>query len=64
MLVANGLVLVVHPSAPFKNVKDLISYAKANPDKLTFASNGEGGFAHLSFELLRVQAGFTYLHVP
>ncbi len=56
--------LVVHPSAPFKNVKDLISYAKANPDKLTFASNGEGGFAHLSFELLRVQAGFTYLHVP
>src|SRR5450759_4526736 len=64
LLVANGLVLVVHPSAPFKNVKDLISYAKANPDKLTFASNGEGGFVHLSFELLRVQAGFTYLHVP
>lgn len=63
-LVANGLVLVVHPSSPFKDVKDLISYAKANPGKLTFASNGEGGFVHLSFELLRVQAGFTYLHIP
>ena len=63
-LVANGLVLVVHPSSPFKGVKDLINYAKANPGKLTFASNGEGGFVHLSFELLRVQAGFTYLHIP
>ena len=63
-LVANGLVLVVHPSLPFKDVKDLIAYAKANPGKLTFASNGEGGFVHLSFELLRVQAGFTYLHIP
>ena len=64
LLVANGLVLAVHPSAPFRNVQDLITYAKANPGKLTFASNGEGAFVHLSFELLRLQAGFKYLHVP
>jgi len=63
-LVSNGLVLVVHPSSPFRNVKDLVDYARANPGKLTFASNGEGGFVHLSFELLRQQTGFTYVHIP
>jgi len=55
---------VVHPSVPFKGVKDLIAYAKANPGKLTFASNGEGGFPHMTIELFRVMGGFTYLHVP
>jgi tripartite-type tricarboxylate transporter receptor subunit TctC len=64
LLVSNGLVLVVNPSTPFKNVADMIAYAKANPGKLSFASNGEGAFVHLSFELLRLHAGFTYLHVP
>jgi len=64
LLVWNGLVLVVHPSAPFKNARELINYAKAHPGKLSFASNGEGAFVHLSFELFRLQAGFTYLHVP
>jgi len=60
----NFLALVVHPSVPFKSVKDLIAYAKANPGKLTFASNGEGGFPHMTIELFRVMGGFTYLHVP
>jgi tripartite-type tricarboxylate transporter receptor subunit TctC len=63
-LVSNGLVLVVNPSSPFKNTRDLVDYAKANPGKLTFASNGEGGFVHLSFERLRQQTGFTYTHIP
>ncbi len=60
----NYLALVVHPALPYKSVAEMIAWAKANPGKLTFASNGEGGFPHLSFELLRVQADFTYLHVP
>jgi tripartite-type tricarboxylate transporter receptor subunit TctC len=64
LLVKNGIVLVVSPDSTFKSVSDLIAYAKANPGKLTFASNGEGGFVHLAFELLRLQAGFSYLHVP
>jgi tripartite-type tricarboxylate transporter receptor subunit TctC len=37
------------------------SYAKTNPNKITFASNGEGGFPHMTIELLRVMAGFTYV---
>jgi tripartite-type tricarboxylate transporter receptor subunit TctC len=60
----NFLALVVHPSVPFRSVKDLIAYAKANPNRLTFASNGEGGFPHMTIELFRVMAGFTYVHVP
>ena len=62
--VSNFLALVVHPTVPFKNVKDLVTYAKANPNKLVFGSNGEGAFIHFSIELLRKLGGFTYLHVP
>jgi tripartite-type tricarboxylate transporter receptor subunit TctC len=60
----NYLGLVVHPGVPFKSVRELIAYAKNNPNKITFASNGEGGFPHMTIEMLRVMAGFTYVHVP
>ena len=60
----NYLVLVTGLNVPFKSVKELIDYGKANPGKLSFASNGEGGFVHMAIEMLRTQAGFTYLHVP
>ncbi len=62
--VSNFLALVVHPSVPFKSVKDLVVYGRANPGKLAFGSNGEGAFIHFSIELLRTKGGFTYLHVP
>lgn len=62
--VTNFLALVVHPTVPFKNVKDLVAYGRANPGKLAFGSNGEGAFIHFSVELLRTLGGFTYLHVP
>ena len=60
----NFLALVINPALPYKSLKDLIAHGKANPGKLTFASNGEGGFPHMAIEMLRVQAGFDYLHVP
>jgi tripartite-type tricarboxylate transporter receptor subunit TctC len=60
----NYLGLVVNMNVPYKTLKDMIAYGRANPGKLSFASNGEGGFPHMSIEMLRVQAGFTYLHVP
>ena len=62
--VTNFLGLVVHPTVPFRNVKDLVVFGKANPGKLVFGSNGEGAYVHFSLELLRSLGGFTYLHVP
>ncbi len=60
----NFLALVINPSLPYKTLKDLIAYGKANSGKLTIGSNGEGGFPHMAIEMLRVQAGFDYLHIP
>lgn len=64
LIATNFLVLVAPPGSPFKDAGDMVRYAKANPGKLTVATNGEGGFPHLIFEDLRTMAGFTYLHVP
>ncbi|TAK68736.1 MAG: tripartite tricarboxylate transporter substrate binding protein [Betaproteobacteria bacterium] len=56
--------LVVHPSLPINNVKELIALAKAQPGKLTFGSAGNGQSNHLSGELLKVMAGIDMTHVP
>ena len=60
----NYLVLIANKDQPFKTLPEMIAYAKANPGKLTMASNGEGGFPHLAFEHLRLMAGFTYNGIP
>ena len=57
-------ILVVHPSVPAKDVRELIAYAKANPGKLNFGSSGAGGTIHLSGELFKTLAGVDMLHVP
>ena len=64
MLAQVANVLVVHPSVPAKSFKELIAYAKANPDKLNFASPGDGSGAHLAGELLKLEAGIKMTHVP
>lgn len=56
--------LVAHPSQPFKTVKELIAYAKANPGKLNFASAGNGTSIHLSGELFKSMTGIDMVHVP
>jgi tripartite-type tricarboxylate transporter receptor subunit TctC len=58
------LILVVPAASPFKTVKDLIDFAKANPDKLDYGSYGAGGAAHLAAELLQRDAGIKWTHVP
>src|SRR5262252_8054026 len=58
LLATNYLGLAIHPSAPFKSVRELIAYAKANLGKLAFASAGEGTLVHLATEQFRLQAGF------
>jgi len=60
----NYLGIVANPGAPFKTVGEMIAYAKANPGRLTVATNGEGGFPHLAFEHLRTMAKISYTHVP
>lgn len=57
-------VLVVHPSVPVHSVKDLVAYAKANPNKLNFGSGGAGRADHLSGELFNLMAGVRMQHVP
>jgi len=57
-------VLVVHPSIPAGNVRELIAYAKANPGKLTFGSAGNGQSNHLSGELFKSLTGIDMTHVP
>jgi tripartite-type tricarboxylate transporter receptor subunit TctC len=51
-------------SAPFNNVKEMIAYAKANPGKLAYGSNGVGASYHLEMELLKQKYGVDITHVP
>jgi tripartite-type tricarboxylate transporter receptor subunit TctC len=57
-------VLVVSAKLPVKNISELIDYARANPGKVSFASAGTGGTAHVGMEMLKQQAGIFMLHVP
>ena len=61
-LVPNAL--MIHPSLPVQTVQEFIAYAKANPDKLSYASQGNGSTAHLTAELFKLKTGTRMLHVP
>jgi len=56
--------LVANPSQPFKSVKEMIAYAKANPGKVNFGSAGNGSSIHLSGELFKQMTGVDMQHVP
>jgi len=56
--------LVVRSDSPFKDIKDLIAFAKANPKKLTYGSAGTGTMPHIVGELLMQRAGIQIIHVP
>jgi tripartite-type tricarboxylate transporter receptor subunit TctC len=58
------LALVVHPSVPAKTLKELVDYARANPDKLSHMSAGNGTLSHLMMEDFKQRAGIRILHVP
>jgi tripartite-type tricarboxylate transporter receptor subunit TctC len=56
--------LVVNPSLPANNVKELIALLKANPNKYSFASSGNGTSQHLSGELFKTMTGVQMQHIP
>lgn len=64
MLGASPNVLVVHPSLPVRNVRDVIALAKARPGELNYASGGVGSTPHLSGALFTSMAGIKLVHVP
>jgi tripartite-type tricarboxylate transporter receptor subunit TctC len=57
-------IIVVHPSVPAKNLKELIALAKARPGQLRYASAGTGSTPHLCMELLNSMAGLDMQHIP
>jgi len=64
LLVTVPNILIVHPSVPAKDVKELVAYAKANPGKLTYASQGVGSSGHIAGELFKQATGLGIVHVP
>jgi tripartite-type tricarboxylate transporter receptor subunit TctC len=57
-------VLVVHPSLPVKNVKDVIALAKSKPDQLSYGSSGSGAMNHLTGALFTMMTNTKIVHVP
>jgi tripartite-type tricarboxylate transporter receptor subunit TctC len=64
MLATSPLYVVVHPSVPANSIAELISVAKSQPGKLTYASIGNGSAQHLAAEMFKSMAGIDILHVP
>jgi tripartite-type tricarboxylate transporter receptor subunit TctC len=57
-------VLVVHPDVPAKTVKELVDYARQNPGKLSYASQGNGSSGHMAGEQFKLMTGTDITHVP
>ena len=64
LLAETPLLAAVHPSMPIRNIKQLIAVAKAQPDKLSYASGGIGGAGHLGVELFTSLTQVKMVHVP
>src|SRR4029453_13967904 len=62
LVVATHQVAILHRSIPAGTMRELIAYAKANPNKLNFGSFGIGGDSHLVFEWLKIKAGVQMTH--
>ena len=58
------LVLIASPSKGYKNLADLVTYAKANPEKINYSSAGAGNQSHLTAEMFRIAAGIEAVHLP
>ena len=57
-------VIAIHPSVPANNLREFIAYAKQNPGKLNYASQGNGSVSHIGTEIFKLQTGVSMVHVP
>jgi tripartite-type tricarboxylate transporter receptor subunit TctC len=64
LLTVSTNVIAVHPSVPVNNLKEFIAYAKANPGKLNYASQGNGSVSHIGTEMFKQATGVDMVHVP
>ncbi len=64
LLGISPIFLIVHPSVPANTLPEFIAYAKANPDKLSYASTGHGSSFHLATEQFMQRVGIKMVHVP
>lgn len=64
LLTVSTNVIAVHPSVPVNNLKEFIAYAKANPGKLNYASQGNGSVSHIGTEMFKQSTGTDMVHVP
>ena len=62
--VTSASILVVHPSLPVKSLKELISFARARPGQLNYASAGTGTYPHMTYELFLSMAKLKMVHIP
>jgi tripartite-type tricarboxylate transporter receptor subunit TctC len=64
MLTCAPQVVAARPTLPANNLRELVAYAKANPDKLNYASSGNGSIQHIAGELFKQMTGAPITHVP
>ena len=57
-------VIAVHPSVPANTLVEFVSYLKANPGKLSYASQGNGSLSHIGTEMFKLQTGTSMVHIP
>ncbi|WP_038207187.1 Bug family tripartite tricarboxylate transporter substrate binding protein [Xenophilus azovorans] len=58
------LLLVANPAVPVKNMKEFIQYAKANPGRMSYGSDGQASLTHLTMEMFKHQQGIHVVHIP
>jgi tripartite-type tricarboxylate transporter receptor subunit TctC len=64
LVVANPVVLTVHPSVPASSLAELVAHAKARPGTMTFGSPGNGSLPHLALELFKIRTNVEIIHAP
>ena len=57
-------IMVIHPSLPARTIPEFIAYERANPDKVNFATAGQGNVSHLAGELFNMMTGSKMVHIP